>query len=328
MAVMRRWLVLGLAIAMASAGGGIARAAEGDDVFAHFISPISNPTNFEDPRAVSDVRPIYAYHSIAKSFADEVGLGGGGVHVVALQLRLALTDRLALIATKDGYVFVRPENEIPGVVESSNGLANIALGAKYSFFRDPELGIIATGGLRYEIPSGEPQGLQGRVFRSYTGLGLEGDGVLNPFVSALWGNDQLHLVGYVGLRQAISGVDSSFFDMSLHGDFEIADVEVGDTNLGSFYPTMEVNWVQTLDGGRRVPLSDEGFDFFNLGSSNAGGKGTVTMAYGGRWRVTDDLDVFGRKSGVDLGAAIEFPVSTDPGIFGWRVTSDLIFWVL
>ena len=139
----------------------------------------------------------------------------------------------------------------------------------------------------------------------------------------------LHLLGYIGLRQAITpAVDSSFFDMSLHLDYDFAHLKIGDTDIGSLYPTMELNWVQTVETGNRVPLSDEGFDFFNFGSANATGTGVVTIAYGGRWRFTDGLDVFGHKGGLDLGAAIEFPLSTDQGIFGWRATTDLVFWVL
>jgi len=34
--------------------------------------------------------------------------GDAEIHIAALQLRVALTDRLGLVATKDGYAWIRP----------------------------------------------------------------------------------------------------------------------------------------------------------------------------------------------------------------------------
>ena len=322
--VRSRWFAGG-ALALVLTGG-VAGAAE--DPFVGLHSPITNPTNFEDPRAVSDVRPIFVSHSISEDFAGNV-LKGGHVNVVALQLRAAVTERLAIIATKDGYVWVRPNNPVPGVVEDSDGWANIAFGAKYNFWRDEELRALATGGLRYEAPSGNAQGLQGPVFIA-NALGDRGNGLLNPFVNGLWGTGNLHLMGYTGFRFPLSGVDSMFFDFSLHADYELPEITFAkpEWKIGSLSPTIELNWIQCLRGGDRIPLSDEGFDFFNLGSSKAGGNGVVTMGFGGRWRFVDDLDIFGRTGGIDIGAAYELPITSNEEVFDWRVTTDFIFWVI
>lgn len=318
------WLA-GAALALVVAAGPV---AAGEDPFLAFQSPITNPTNFEDPRATSEVRPIYVRHSISEDFAGNV-LKGGHVDVIALQLRFAVTDRLALIATKDGYVFVRPNNPVQGVVQDSDGWANLAFGAKYTFWRDEALRALATGGLRYEAPSGNAQGLQGPVFLS-NALGDRGNGLLNPFVSGLWGTDNLHLMGYTGFRFPLSDVDSMFFDLSLHADYALPEITFArpDWKIGYLSPTIELNWIQCLRGGDRIPLSDEGFDFFNLGSSKAGGNGVVTMGFGARWRFVDDLQIFGRTGGVDLGAAYELPLTSNEEVFGWRVTTDVIFWVI
>jgi hypothetical protein len=93
--------------------------------------------------------------------------------------------------------------------------------------RDPESRSIATLGLRYEIPSGSEDVFQGKA-----------DGVFNPFLSAGWSWGNLHLLGYTGARLPVSGADSSFFDLSLHADYQI----------GMFYPLLEWNWVHVLDG--------------------------------------------------------------------------------
>lgn len=70
-----------------------------DHCYDCFISPISNPFFFEDPRTLTEARFIYAHHKLPGT------LGGGDLDVVALQLRAALTDRLSIVAAKDGFVF-------------------------------------------------------------------------------------------------------------------------------------------------------------------------------------------------------------------------------
>jgi len=281
-----------------------------------FESPVSNPVQFEDPRATTEVRPLYVYHKLDGGFAKVLGAKSGDAHIAALQLRVALTDRLALIATKDGYVWLRPAGA------NTNGWANLGLGAKYTFYRDPESLTLATVGLRYEIPSGSRDVFQGQ-------FGNKGNGVFNPFLSAGWGIENLagigdfHLLGYTGARIPVSSGDSTFFDLSLHADWGLM---IGPDSLGPIYPLVELNWVQTLDGGSRLPIDKEGFDFFNLGSAGAGGKGVVTMAVGARYPLCRDLgEVLGRTVGVDIGAAWEAPLTDRGDIFGWRVTTDVIF---
>jgi hypothetical protein len=227
-----------------------------------------------------------------------------------------LTDRIAFIATKDGYVWLRPKEALT----NEDGWANIALGAKYNFFRDPEHLALATLGLRYEISSGNQDVFQGKA-----------DGVFNPFLSGGWGVEDLaglgdfHLLGYVGARLPIDDSDSTFFDLSVHADWGL---ELPFEGANPIYPLVELNWVQVLDGGKRLPIDQEGFDFFNLGSRGAGGEGVVTMAVGARYRISDDLgEILGRTLGMDIGAAWEAPVTDREDIFGWRVTTDLIVWL-
>jgi len=289
------WLVTAASLVAAPAA-----FAEEEDVFRSWISPVSSPTNFEDPRATTEVRPIFMYHMLNGGFVSD----GGEAYVAAVQARAALTDRLSIIATKDGYIWLNPDANIP----DSNGWANLAFGAKYSVWRDPETHTIATLGLRYEAPTGNDEVYEG-----------QGDGMLNPFLSAGWGWGDLHLLGYTGARLPISGADSAFYDLSLHADYQ----------LGMFYPLLEWNWVHVLDGGRRLPINQEGFDLLNFGARNAGGQDYITMAAGGRVRPWDHIEWFGGHVGsVDFGAAYEFPISHDGGIFGGRLTTDVVirFW--
>jgi hypothetical protein len=302
---------------------GAAQAA--DDPFAGFISPVSNPVNFEDPRPMTELRPIYAYHDIDEDFLAPL-LSGGHAHVAALQARVALSDRFALIATKDGYVWLQPDQTVPNVVDKDDGWANIAFGAKYAVYKDPdpEMPGMITVGLRYEMPSGEPAALQGSVFKDGT-LRKQGNGILNGFVSGMWGMGDFHGIGYMGTRWALSGTDSSFFDMSLHFDYRIWNL----------FPLIEFNWVQGINGGNRLQpvasalntsINQEGFDFFNLGSPQSGGNGVVTGAAGLRWRILDSLVVIDHPGGVDFGVVYELPLTGRKDIFGWRVTSDISIW--
>ena len=90
-----------------------------------------------------------------------------------------------------------------------------------------------------------------------------------------------------------------------------------DYKLGSFYPLVELNMVHSYSGGDRLPIADEGEDFFNFGASESAGKHLVSMGVGSRYRITDDIDV---------GAVYQFPLDRGEGsnILDWRLTTDLI----
>lgn len=258
------------------------------------ISPVIDPVNFEDPRSISEARLIYIFHKLDSNFITE----GGDIQIVALQLRMALSDRLALIATKDGYIWSDPD----AVLEEEEGLANLAFGAKYAFYKDDAAGTIASAALRYEIPSGDTAVLQGN-----------GNGILQPSVSAAFSPDAFTTI-MIGtdLRIPMSNEDSMFFDANVHFDYRL------ETGVGAFYPLLEFNMFQVLAAGNRLPIADEGQDFFNLGASEAEGKTVVTAAAGARYRLSDSLD---------LGAAYQIPLTSGSGsqIIDWRVTTDLIY---
>jgi hypothetical protein len=89
------------------------------------ISPVSNPILFEDPKINSEVHPIYMDHILPDSFEYINGKTvplGGQVQVFAVQLRYAINDRLAVIATKDGYIEIQPQHS--GIVPHSYGFAD------------------------------------------------------------------------------------------------------------------------------------------------------------------------------------------------------------
>lgn len=124
-----------------------------DTRWANFISPMTNPVFFEDPRTLSEARLIFAEHHVPS-------LAGGAIpasdlQVLALQLRAALTENLSLIATKDGYIFASPDSPL------DDGWADVSLGLKYNLFKDVESQRILSVGSTYELPIGSRQALQG-----------------------------------------------------------------------------------------------------------------------------------------------------------------------
>ena len=260
------------------------------DALDQIAAPVSNPVNFEDPRIESNVRPLFVYHKLDEKFITQ----GGDVRIYALQARFAVDDRLAIIATKDGIVDLNPDTAL----NDESGLANVALGAKYALHKDSNS--IVTAGLRYEAPLGAERVLQGT-----------GDGSINPFVSGAvaLGCDEhpINLVAGTGFRFAFDDKDSSFYDADFHVD----------TKFGWLSPLFEVNVVHVLSAGDRLPIRDEGQDFFNFGAKDSEGETMVTGAAGARVQLADS---------VSWGTAYQFPLLDGPGtrVTDWRITTDLV----
>ena len=102
-----------------------------------------------------------------------------------MQARFALTDRLALIATKDGYVQINADRGI----DDANGSANLAGGLQYAVLKDSDAGQILSLGLRYEAATGSPDVFQGN-----------GDGLIQPHISGGLALEEVNLMGYSDLR--------------------------------------------------------------------------------------------------------------------------------
>ncbi|MCA9187124.1 MAG: hypothetical protein KDA99_15965 [Planctomycetales bacterium] len=109
---------------------------------------MTNPVFFEDPRTLTEARIIYLRHKVP------LAATGGDVNLLAVQLRAALTDRLSIIATKDGYAW----STNPLI---DDGWADVAAGLKYTLLRDPCRQRLLSVGLTYEMPVGTPGTQQG-----------------------------------------------------------------------------------------------------------------------------------------------------------------------
>jgi hypothetical protein len=263
---------------------------ESDRAFPGFVGPISNPVLSKDPRSLTEARLLF----INDELPPDGPLGGGDFQVYAMQLRLALTDRLTLTADKDGIAHTHFHN-----AGDHSGLLNMALGLKYLLVRDVEDQFLWSAGFCYEVPTGERSVLENH-----------GDGVMTAFttvgkeVGGAW-----HVLDTFGYQSGMEGSQNSdFFYNSLHIDRQIA---------GWLYPLVEVNWFHYTHGGSRglPPAVGEGDGLLNLGTSGVAGNDLVTFAVGMKAKLGEHIET---------GAAWEFPLSNRHDLIDNRLTVELV----
>jgi hypothetical protein len=262
--------------------GGCFRSTPGG--FDRFVSPMTNPVFFEDPRTLTEARLIFLNHKVPTA------AGGGDIQLYALQIRAAITDRLSLIATKDGYAV------------SSNplirdGWADIAAGLKYTLFSDVCNQRLLSVGAAYEMPTGSTRTLQGN-----------GNGEFHVFAS---GGTQLgcrgHWLSASGFRlPADVGDESQSWYWSNHFDYEVCR---------GWYAVTEVNWYQWLQAGNGGIANVEGGDLFNFGSTGVGGQNIVTGAFGAKFKPSPMSEI---------GVAWELPLTDRRDVLENRLTIDVI----
>ena len=142
------------------------------DGFAQARRPISNPTLFDLALPTTNVHPIFFYHSLPDQINTTLGQVdvGGHVELYALQAEFAINDRLSIVATKDGYVEMRPD----ATLSKQGGWANLGAGVKYAFLLDPVAKTALSGSMTFELPTGNSDVFQG-----------DGDGAIKPTSSGL-----------------------------------------------------------------------------------------------------------------------------------------------
>ena len=251
------------------------------------IEPLTSPTIFESPVIDTQLRPMVMLQTLPN---DSV-FTGGDVRVYAVQARYAVNDRLAVIATKDGYVEFEPD---AGTDET--GMADIAAGVKYAVVDDPSSGLLVTPGVIFEFASGDEEVFQGN-----------GDGLIRPFVSAGLDREAWNVLGALGLNLPLdTDEESTSFDWHAHVSYEV---------IPAIAPLLEVNGITWTNGGNAAPFDFEGGDLINLGSTDAEGT-VVTGALGLRWNCCP---------GISVGAGYEVPLTDREDLFNDRITVDLVW---
>lgn len=272
------------ALLLAAACPVVSNSLQAEDWKDSAISPVANPLFFESPLIQSEARPIFIYHNFDDKFI------GGFARVYAAQLRWAVNERLAIIATKDGFIQTRSD-----ALPSEDGWADIGAGLKYALIDRPADQFILTPGLKFELPTGNRRVFQGN-----------GDGEFDLFVSAMKGWDKFHVTGSLGARVPLNWDDeTSSLHYSLQLDYQTCKY---------FTPFVVANGFTTLSEADGPAFGGiEGYDLINFGASDAGGRTQITIGAGCRSQVWKHLDV---------GFAYESGLTTPKGLFDDRFTVD------
>lgn len=272
---------------------------QSDHAFDTFISPVTYPFYFEDPRSLTEVRPIFIHEHTPGSTPF---FSGGNVDYFGLQARLALTQRLSLVISELGWFWLDPHNP-QGEFQRANGFSEFHLGPQYTFVRNEQTGTLLAGGLQFEIPSGPS-----RVFQSTGNLSL------TPYASfgQYFGRTNLgafHFLNTTGYEFGVDRERTDRFFSCFHLDYDVG-------NWHKIYPLVELNYtIYPFNGGERN-LTFEGRDLINFGSEHVAGHNDLSIAVGARFKVVE---------AVQLGAAIEFPLLNRKDLMQYRLTFDLIF---
>jgi hypothetical protein len=278
--------------------------------YAQFTAPVGMPYYFEEPFINTGASAWAVWHELP----DSSVFAGGDVRVLALQARVAITDRLALIATKDGYIEMRPKLDL---LDDESGYGDLGLGIKYALIDDPDRRFILTPSLRWEATQGSSDVLQGN-----------GEGTWIPAISTGIGLGRAHLVGSLGMALPVDGDAES--TLLFYG------VQIGFPVGERFTPFVGLNGLHYTDGGDgSTPIdtalgqlsidtvqaalgsgSFEGGDVASLGSRGVEGHDVIGASLGFRVRLTERLD---------LGFAYERPVTRRRDLLKQRVTLNLLF---
>jgi hypothetical protein len=274
---------------------------QSDPDFPHMISPVTMPFFFEDPRSLTEIRPIFMYQGAP---SGNPIFRGGHSEFFGTQARLAFTDRLSLVINELGFVSLNPNAPADGVTRST-GFANLLLGPKYTFLRNCQTGSVMAAGLTFEVPTGSR-----RVFQNTGNLGLDPYityGQTFPSLPAGWGS--LNFLAEAGYSFGVDNKRSGFFNGSLHLDWDIA-------NNDHFFPLVELHYLHYTTAGRETSLGFEGADLVNFGSNPLGGRDYLSLAAGLRYKCSEHLQ---------FGGAVEWPVTRQQGLADYRLTFDVIF---
>jgi hypothetical protein len=278
--------------------GGDRLAFQSDCAFDNMISPITNPFLAEDPRSLTELRPIFMYQTIP---GDNPFYRDGSAVFFGGQARVAFTERFSVVLHKLGGLSINPGSG--SLVSGESGFAEIWLGPKFAFWRNPDTQTIASAGLQFQLPFGS-----GSVFQNTGGLALVPYVTFgSPIGRTEFGT--INVINVAGYHLGTSDRRSDYFFDTLHLNLDAGDFH-------RFYPVLELSWFHyTTNGTERPTFPFEGRDLANVGGS-ASGRDVLTLAPGFRYKFNENLQT---------GVGAEFPVVGGRDLLRFRLTIDLIW---
>jgi hypothetical protein len=270
------------------------------------------PYMFEDPFATTGASAYYIWHE----FPDDSVTQGGDATVYALQIRVALTDKLSLIATQDGWMELRPDLSL--LDDKSGGWMNWMAGLKYSLIELPEERFILSPSLRYQAAQGSSDVLAGN-----------GSGMWVPGVSMGWGPGPIRLLANVAAALPVDGSENStplFWNLHLAWPLPKGFTPLVELNGIHYMSEGDGSMQVTLADGTRIPLQaafpllgiqpEEGNDVLNFGSSGVDSNDIVSFTVGARMELMKEMS---------LGIGWEHPVTKRKDLLQNRLYVNLIW---
>jgi hypothetical protein len=270
-----------------------------DHAFDSFISPLTNPFFFEDPRALTEIRPIFLHQQ--SPYRNYI-YHGGDIEYLGVQARLAITPWLSLVVNKFGGEWMEEHNPV-GNFNNHVGFAELWLGPKITFLRCESTGTIGAAGLTFEIPVGS-----GKVFQDTGSLTLEPYVTMGQsFLRSNYGTFQA--LGTFGYNVSVDNQRSDNLFLSLHLDYDIG-------NFKRIYPLIETHWFHYTKSGQANNIGFEGADLANFGSMHVAGQDEFSIALGARFKLNECIQ---------FGMGVETPLTVHKGLQDFRLTFDMIF---
>jgi hypothetical protein len=273
---------------------------QSDTCFNTFTSPVTNPFFFEDPRALTEIRPVFIWQHTPN--ANPVWAGGNNFDF-AVRGSVAITENISIVISRLGFTTIQPRGGVAGV-SNATGFSDFLIGPKLTFLRNESSGTVAAVGLTFDIPAGSSS-----VFQD------TGHTSLNPYFSIAqnFGRTSygsFNFMNTTGYSFRTDNTRSESFYSSFHLDYNVAN---------RFFPLIELNWRHYTRNGGHVPFAFEGNDLANFGSMFVSGHDDLNLALGTRivinkyvtWGVAAEFNILNNSDGRHLDQ--------------FRLTTDLIF---
>jgi hypothetical protein len=294
----------------AGAVGGIMQPGQGRSAFQSdhtldvFASPVTNPFYFEDPRALTQFKPLFIWQHTPTA---NPYWNGGNNYFAGFQGSVAFTPWLSLTLNELGYTWINPRNGAPVGIGSSSGFSQVQFGPKVTFIRDCNTGTAAAFGLVFELPLGSAAVLQDTgtlSLRPYFSFAQN-------FGKSNYGS--FNFMNSTGYDFALDNQRNDFLYSSFHIDYDVG-------NFHKFYPLAELNWILYPSNGGARNFGFGGGDLFNFGSYGTAGHDELTAALGFRWKA--------------IGETLQFGLAAQANVLGnggtgrhldtFRLTADMI----
>ncbi len=274
---------------------------QSDHDFDGFSSPVTNPFYFVDPRALTEIRPVFIWQHTPDS---NPVFHGGNDYVFALSGSVAFTQNISLVINKIGLYSIHPEGNDPDV-SAHTGFSDIMLGPKFTFLRSETSKTVAAIGLTFDIPAGSSNNLQNT-----------GHLMLDPYISiaqnfgaSKYGS--FNFMNTTGYTFATDNTRSEAFYSSFHLDYDVGAFK-------RFFPFIEINWWLYTRSGGNEPFNFDGSNLANFGSEHVAGLSELTLAFGTRVVINNFIQ---------WGIGLEFNTIGDSSrhLDQFRLTTDFIF---